>query len=110
EVGQVQSRAVAAGQDQRVKLGGLHVLDVLDVAARDAGRLHQHVALFVGFLAGQVVDHHGLLDVGRHADGLDAHAVKGQQSADAFMDLGAVFEAATGKDHSDFVGHVRLQV
>ncbi len=68
-----------------------------------ARRLHQHVARFGHFFAGQVIDYMQLRDVRGEALHLRAALIQAQQGDDALVDLGAVVHATAGKDHCNFL-------
>ncbi|MCY1555711.1 hypothetical protein D9M68_923940 [compost metagenome] len=78
---------------------------VLDLAARDAGGLHQDVARLVHFIAAIMIDHMQLLHVRCKALHLGAALVEAQQGDNTFVDLGAVVNAATGQNHRYFFVH-----
>jgi len=105
EVAQVLRCAEAAGDDQRVEVLDLRLAHVLDLAAGDARGFHQHVAALRHFLAGEVVDHVVLGDVRGEALHLRAALGQAQQGDHAFVDLGAVVDAAAGEDDGNFLVH-----
>ena len=102
EIGEVLGGAEATRQDHGVEFRRIDPGDVGDASPGDACRLDQDVPPFARcHLAGEVVDNMELVDVGRHAHGFDASAIEREQRDDGFMDLGAVEDATTGKDHAD---------
>ena len=96
---QVLGCAEAAGNDQGVGRVGREGGQRRDLAAGDAGRLDEHVALLLHLLAGDVVEHVVLLDVRRVAVELGAVLVNGQQGEGCLVDFRAVLVAAAGKEY-----------
>ena len=105
KVRQVLGRAKTARHDQRVKVCGVGLANILHGASSDARGFHQHIARLGHFFAREVVDHVQLRNVGCKAFHLSAALVQAQQGDHAFMDLCAVVHATAGKDHCNLFAH-----
>ena len=69
------------------------------MAPGNAGSFFEHVAVGVRIdIAGGMVNHVLLLNIGCRANDLGPGALEGEEREDSFMDLGAVVDSTTGED------------
>ncbi len=97
EGGEVACSTHAAGKSQGVEIVGTELIERLDVAAGDAGRLGEEVAL-LGGLAAVEVAHHAVVAFGSEALIVPVPTVDGQKEREGFLQLAAVAVATARKD------------
>ena len=94
EVAEILRGAESAGEDERVQVRRLHILEIADLAAGNPRRLDQDIAPLFHRLSLHVVDHVHLRDIGRHAENLRPESIEKIQREGRLVDFRPVVDAA----------------